>query len=175
MALHLFIPHIYVSSIFDLDLAGVGRQGIKGLILDLDNTLVQWNFPEPPQRVRDWFKELRERGFRACIVSNNTASRVQTFTAPLGVPSIHKAVKPRRSAFRRAMSVMGTGPDDTAVIGDQVLTDIFGGRRLGLLTILVDPLEPREFLGTRLVRIAERAWLGYLSRRGYLEGLGRAR
>ncbi len=165
----LFKPHDYINSIFDIDLAKLRQRGINGLILDLDNTLVQWNHPIPPKGLTDWFRNIKDEGLKACIVSNNSTGRCQAFTETLNIPFVSDAVKPRRGGFRRAMALMGTSSRETAVIGDQVLTDIFGGRRMGLYTILVMPLTPKEFVGTRFVRLFETIWLDYLRRRGYFD------
>ncbi len=164
--LRFFIPDEYLPSIHWVDPARLGRRGIRGIILDLDNTLVEWNHPEPPEELLGWFAKVRQAGLRTCVVSNNSAARVQGFVHRLEIPGIDKAVKPRRGAFRRAMALMGTSPGETAVVGDQIFTDILGGKRLGLYTILVAPVTRREFIGTRLVRLVEGAFLRYLCRRG---------
>lgn len=164
----LLVPDLYVASIFDLDLEQLRHHGLRGFILDLDNTLVEWGYPEPTEPLRRWVERLRGAGFRACIVSNNSPSRVQAFARSLSVPGIDKAVKPRRGAYRRAMALMGTGAAETAVVGDQIFTDILGGKRLGLYTVLVAPVSRTEFLGTRLTRMVEGAWLRHLMRRGRL-------
>ncbi|MGH2425704.1 MAG: YqeG family HAD IIIA-type phosphatase, partial [bacterium] len=93
---------------------------------------------------------------QACIVSNNFAGRVRTLAEHLHVPVVIGAVKPTPWAFRKAMKVMGTTPRETALVGDQLFTDILGGNLLGLRTILVDPLSAREFPTTMLVRRIER-------------------
>ncbi len=162
------VPDLYVSSVFDLDLDQLRDHGVRGFILALDNTLVEWGYPEPTEPLREWVGRLLGAGFRACIVSNNSQARVQAFARALSVPGIDKAVKPRRGPYRRAMQVMGTASSETAVIGDQIFTDILGGKRLGLFTILVAPVSRTEFLGTRLVRLIEGVWLRHLMRRGRL-------
>lgn len=168
----LFMPHLYLASVFDIDLDRLGGCGIRGIILDLDNTLVQWNHPEPTEPLLAWLERVRAAGFQACIVSNNSSDRVASFVRSLDVPGIPKAIKPRRGSFRRAMRLMGTTPADTAVVGDQIFTDILGARRLGLFTILVHPVSRREFVGTRVVRALEGLWLRHLQRRGRLGPAG---
>lgn len=162
----LFTPHLYLAAVVELAPEHLRARGIRGVILDLDNTLVRWNHPVPGEELRRWVAALHAHGLRACIVSNNTTARVEAFARALGVPAIARAVKPRRGPYRRAMALMGTAPAETAVVGDQVFTDVLGGRRLGLYTVLVAPVGEREFVGTRLVRLLERAWLRYLARRG---------
>ncbi|NMB42043.1 MAG: YqeG family HAD IIIA-type phosphatase [Firmicutes bacterium] len=162
-------PKQYVEGIHEINLQWLESKGIKGLILDLDNTLVPWNectvFPE----IEEWIEEIKEIGFRACIVSNNNSQRGRDLSELFDFPAFWKAVKPRRRAFRKALDLMGVKPSQAAVVGDQVFTDVLGGNRLGLYTILVQPLSRREFLGTMYVRKVERLVLRGLRRRGYLK------
>ncbi|SHI54389.1 hypothetical protein SAMN02745975_00116 [Geosporobacter subterraneus DSM 17957] len=149
-------PKHYAESVFQIDINLLKKKQIRGLIIDIDNTLVQWDKKYASDAVKAWLLELQETGFSICLVSNNTEDRVVVFNETLKLPAIHRARKPRRGPFRRAMEIMGTIPDTTAVIGDQLFTDILGGNRLGLFTILVVPLEGREFWWTTLVRKVER-------------------
>jgi HAD superfamily phosphatase (TIGR01668 family) len=126
------------------------------VILDLDNTIVAWNAPAPTSEVQQWVTELAKSGVKVCIVSNNFSNRVRAIAQRLGVPVVTGAIKPTPWAFRKAMRVMGTEPKDTALVGDQLFTDVLGGNLLGLKTILVDPLSVREFPTTMLVRRVER-------------------
>ncbi|AEW05092.1 HAD superfamily (subfamily IIIA) phosphatase, TIGR01668 [Sulfobacillus acidophilus DSM 10332] len=155
--IRLLKPRLFVQSIYDLDLAGLVGRGIRGLILDLDNTLVGWNQPHAPRELLDWFQRVQQQGIKTYIVSNNWEARVTAFSRLVGVAGIAKAAKPRRWAFRQAMAAMGTEHETTAVIGDQIFTDILGGNRLNLFTILVHPMDSREFWTTRIVRRIERA------------------
>ncbi|MEW6082669.1 MAG: YqeG family HAD IIIA-type phosphatase [Bacillota bacterium] len=166
--LRLLCPASYVSSIFDVDVKALAGTGVKGIILDLDNTLIHWRSDTPGPEVLDWFKMLKARGLQACIVSNNMGPRVRHLAGIFGIPCIPRAAKPRRRAFREAMDIMGTSPQETAVVGDQVFTDILGANRLGLLSVLVVPISSREFIGTRLVRVVERLVLFHLARKGML-------
>ncbi|MCL4424967.1 MAG: YqeG family HAD IIIA-type phosphatase [Firmicutes bacterium] len=160
LILDLLRPAAFFSSIYQIDLDRLQKRGIKGLIFDLDNTIVEWGSPVAGEELLAWFKALRERGFLSCLLSNNSPARVNYFAGRLGIPGIYKAGKPRRRSYRAALELLGTAPQETAIIGDQVFTDILGGNRLGLYTILVTPLSQREFLGTRLVRRLERLVLG---------------
>ncbi len=154
--LRWLIPTRYVPSILALDPGALATEGIQGLILDLDNTVVAWNASAPTEAVRQWVGRVREAGVRACIVSNNFSGRAQAIGRVLDVPVVAAAVKPIPWGFRRAMALMGTRPEQTALIGDQVFTDILGGNLLGVRTILVEPLSEQEFPTTRLVRRVER-------------------
>ncbi|KUO50602.1 MAG: HAD family hydrolase [Desulfitibacter sp. BRH_c19] len=149
-------PKLYVDSIYQIDFVKLKKNGIKGIIIDLDNTITEWDNPCLSETACDWFKQMKEAGLKACIASNNSESRVVKAVERLGIPYVAKAKKPRRRAFRRAMGILKTKPQETAVVGDQIFTDVLGGNRLNLFTILVVPLNTKEFIGTRLVRIVER-------------------
>lgn len=150
-------PRLFVRSIYDIDLDRLVHHGVRGMILDLDNTLVGWNEPQASDELRGWIKGVKARQLSTCIVSNNMGQRVEDFGRTIGVMTIAKAAKPRRASFRRAMRQMGTMPGTTAVVGDQIFTDILGGNRLQLYTILVQPISENEFWSTRLVRRVESA------------------
>jgi len=150
------IPSRYAPSVLALDPRSLVADGIRGLILDLDNTVVAWNAPGPTEPVRQWIGRVRDMGVRMCIVSNNFSSRTQAIGRALDVPVVAAAVKPIPWGFRRAMALMGTQAPSTALIGDQVFTDILGGNLLGVKTILVEPLSTQEFPTTRLIRRLER-------------------
>ncbi|SMB98629.1 hypothetical protein SAMN00808754_2454 [Thermanaeromonas toyohensis ToBE] len=155
-------PDLYVKSLQDVPLEDLVRRGIKGLIIDLDNTVTQWGRATLDSQVQDWFKNLRAYGLGACLLSNNRQKRVQAIAQNLGIPAIFRAGKPRARSFRQAMELLGTSPAETAVIGDQIFTDILGGNLLDLYTILVVPLDKKEFMGTRLIRLVERLVLKWL-------------
>jgi HAD superfamily phosphatase (TIGR01668 family) len=147
-------------------------RGIRALLVDLDNTLGRWDEPQPEPRVARWLHEVRAAGIRVCVVSNNRPERVRRFCEPLGdVAWVASAGKPRRRAYARALDALGVGPHEAAALGDQVFTDVLGGKRAGLFTILVRPLGRREFPLTRLARLAEALWLGWLRARGALRAL----
>ena len=167
--LELLVPDEYVASVYDIDLEGLKRRGIDGLIIDIDNTLVRWGAKSADRRVIEWFARLEELGFRACLLSNNTKDRVMKFTEAVRIPAVYRAAKPGKRAFRKAMAAMGRNSSTTAVIGDQVFTDIYGGKRLGLYAVLVMPIDEKEFITTRLVRKLERVFLDRLVRQGKLK------
>lgn len=150
-----FHPAEYVRSVYDIDLHALRMRGVRGIICDLDNTLIAWDSSDTAPELRQWLESVRRAGLKVCIVSNNGQTRVGEFAKPLGLPFVANAAKPRRRAFRRALELLGTKPSETAVVGDQVFTDVFGGNRQGMHTILVVPISRQEFIGTRLVRVIE--------------------
>ncbi|MBS3937462.1 MAG: YqeG family HAD IIIA-type phosphatase [Peptococcaceae bacterium] len=155
----LLLPKLYVESIFCLDLEKLKALGIDTIITDLDNTLVPWVEHEANPTLLAWLEQLRARGFKVCLVSNALEQRIAHFRQVLGIPGLSKANKPSRRAFLQALDLLGSRPEQAAMIGDQVFTDVLGGNRLGLYTILVVPLCRREFLGTRVLRLVERVIL----------------
>ncbi|MDA8234970.1 MAG: YqeG family HAD IIIA-type phosphatase [Clostridia bacterium] len=152
----LLFPDWHVSSIASIDPVELQKRGIKGIVFDLDNTIITWGSRSFSPQVMEWFSHLKKMGFHLCILSNNTSGRVRGLARVLGVPAIPRAVKPRKKAFKKALRILGTSPEETAVIGDQIFTDILGGNRLGLYTILVFPMSRKEFIGTKMVRKLER-------------------
>lgn len=161
-------PAEYRQSIFAIDLDRLKQRGIKAIILDLDNTLVKWNDPDPTPGLMEWLEQVRAKGLTPCIVSNNSGPRVSEFASKVGIAFVPSASKPRRKGFREAMARLEVTPAETAVVGDQIFTDILGGNRSGAHTILVVPIDPREFIGTKLMRLFERRVLRYLERKGLL-------
>ena len=145
----------YIDSIFDLNIEQLLNNNVKGLIFDIDNTLVPFDVA-PLIKINLFFEKLKEKGFKICLVSNNTKERVIKFNEKLKVNTIHKASKPRRKSFIKAMDLMGTNKDNTLVIGDQIFTDVWGGNRLGIKTILVVPVSDRDEWITWIKRGIER-------------------
>jgi len=154
--LALFRPKMTVKSLDSISPSELSELGMRGLIIDLDNTVTPWNEMEVGPKVTSWFQSLEPHQIKCCVVSNNSEKRVAGVANSLGIPFIYKADKPRRRALYQAMQIMGTTLIDTAVIGDQLFTDILGGNRLGVVTILVLPINNREWIGTRIMRYFER-------------------
>jgi len=163
---HNLVPDGYYRSIYDIDLDALRERGVSGLIIDLDNTVAAWGVGRPEPRLAEWIREVRDKGLEPYILSNDLGPRVDLFTRYLGIEGTARAGKPRRRAFRKAVEALGLRPDQVAVIGDQVFTDIVGAKRLGCHTILVVPVSRREFLWTRLVRLVEGRLLAWLRKRG---------
>lgn len=146
-------PHRIAHHLTEVDCVELASRGVRGVILDLDNTLTAWRSREITPEVIAWLQRLADVGIQACVVSNAaTARRVQPVADQVQLPWVTRAGKPLPAGFLRGMQAMGTTPQTTAVIGDQVFTDILGGNRLGLYTILVDPVATREAWITRILQ-----------------------
>jgi hypothetical protein len=161
------LPDQIVDSIYDIDLHALKKRNIQGIITDLDNTLVSAKTALATPELTDWLDKVRHAGFRVVIVSNNNESRVSRFAEPLHIPFVHAARKPARKAFRNALLRLGLAPGQVVVVGDQLMTDILGGRRMGMHTILVSAVAPsEEGLPTRINRLIEKIVRARLRRTG---------
>lgn len=149
--LKIFYPRLFVSSLSELDLKNLLQQGIKGILLDLDNTIIPRGTENCSPEIINWLNELQGHGFKLCIVSNNKSARDTMLPNKLKIPAVYYALKPLKRSFWRALNLLKTTPDETAIIGDQIFTDILGGNRLGLFTILVAPLNGKDSWVTRLI------------------------
>ncbi len=156
MVLERFFPDIYVKSVFELPLDELRKLGIRGLVFDIDNTVAPFDVAEPDEEIVELFAYLRKQGFKLCILSNNTKERVHLFNQRLKALAVHKAGKPGIKKLNRAMKIMGTEPDSTAMVGDQVFTDMWCGHRAGLFCIMTAPICNRDQLVTKVKRGAER-------------------
>lgn len=164
--LRILYPNMYVPSVTEINPDELKARGIRNLLLDLDNTIVRRDRDKFPPEVENWLRHLLDTGFKLCIVSNNSTGRVNNLAGPLEIPCVVRAVKPLSRAFRRGMLQLDARPGNTAVVGDQIFTDILGGNMLGLFTILVVPMPGTEFWGTRLInRRLEKPLLYFISRR----------
>lgn len=160
------MPDEYVNSVYHIDLDKLWESGKRLLLSDLDNTLVAWNNMDVPDTLANWFEGVRTRGFEVCLISNNKGDRVEKFASSCGVTAIAAARKPRTQAFRQAMQRFQRTPVETVMVGDQLFTDIKGGKAAGLYTVLVLPIDPREWWGTTVVRRVERLAMRGLIKRG---------
>ena len=136
------IPNFLFESIYAIDPARLRARGVTLLLADLDNTLVPYGVPLPDDRLRAWRDELAAHGVTLFLLSNNRhESRPRVFAEGLDVPYIGHAGKPKSPSFYKAMERMGAEKGQTAIVGDQVFTDILGGNRAGISTILVEPIR----------------------------------
>ena len=155
-------PKIYVDSICNIDLNKlIKTKKIKGIIVDLDNTLIAWGQKEISQKIIDWINEAKKLGLKLCIVSNTNSKRVAEFAKIFDVPYHSKYFKPFSVAFNNGLKILDTKKSETVVIGDQIFTDILGGNRLKLLTILVTPIVKKDSIGTFLHRNLEKIIISF--------------
>ncbi len=168
--IEIFFPKLYLRMVEDINLDLLICKNIKGLVLDIDNTLVSNLTREPDEVIINWIHSLRNAGIKLCIVSNAKKDRVDTFTKKLNIMAIYKAAKPMRKGFERAAELMGLKHNEVAVVGDQLFTDIYGGNRMGMFTILVKPIDKKELFQIRLKRIFEKYLLIVYKKRQQNQG-----
>ena len=156
MFLNRFFPREYYKSVYDVDYEALLTKGFRGLLFDIDNTLAAFDIPEPPESVIMLLNKLKKMGFAVCLFSNNNAARVEGFNKTLALPAVHKAGKPKKRGIEKALRLLSLPKQQVAIIGDQLFTDVWGGNRSGVHTILVDPLAARDEWTVKLKRKPEK-------------------
>ena len=158
--LSCFYPDEYLDSTYVIDFDALYRAGYRGVIFDIDNTLVPHGAPAD-ERARALFCHLKEIGFDCCLLSNNQLPRIELFNQDIHVKFIENAHKPSVKNYRKAMQMMGTNTGNTLFVGDQIFTDVYGARRTGIHSILVKPIHPKEEIQIVLKRHLERIVLHF--------------
>lgn len=159
-----FFPDEWQDSTYEIDFETLYEEGYRGLIFDIDNTLVPHDAPAD-ERAMQLFSRLKKLGFACCLLSNNQLERVSTFNEKVDVRFIEDAHKPAIRNYVKAMEVMGTDKRNTIFIGDQLFTDVWGAKRAGIRNILVKPIHPREEFQIVLKRYLEKIVLFFYRRR----------
>ncbi len=158
-----YIPDIYQQSIYTINYQKLKECGIKCLLFDLDNTLVPAKIKKPTKKVKDLFKELEKMDFKVIIFSNSNKNRVNSFNEELKVESYYFARKPFAKKFKLVLEKNNYNISEVAIIGDQILTDIVGGNKIGITTILINPISPIDGIFTKFNRFLERRIMNKLS------------
>ena len=158
--LHMFYPDEYLDSTYEIDFDLLYKKGYRGVIFDIDNTLVPHGAPADA-RAEALFSHLKSIGFSCCLLSNNQRPRVALFNKNIGVNFIEDAHKPSVKSYQKAMKMMGTDTENTLFVGDQLFTDVFGARRTGIHSILVKPIHPKEEIQIVLKRYLEKIVLHF--------------
>jgi len=153
--LHIFYPDEYLESTYRIPFDELYRKGYRGVLFDIDNTLVPHDAPAD-DRAKALFARLKELGFKTCLISNNKVPRVKMFNEEIGTKYVFNAHKPSTKNYCRAMAMMGTGRKNTIFVGDQLFTDVYGANRAGIRSILVKPIHPKEEIQIVLKRYLER-------------------
>lgn len=150
-----FYPKEYYTSTYVIDFQKYYDQGFRGILFDIDNTLVPHNAPATKKAIQ-LMERLKAIGFQVCLVSNNKEPRVAEFNKKLKVQYIFKAGKPLKKGYHRAMELLGTTADNTMFVGDQLFTDLWGANRSGIYSVLVKPINKKEEIQIVLKRIPEK-------------------
>ena len=155
-----FFPDEYLESTYKIDFEEQYRKGYRGIIFDIDNTLVPHGAPSD-KRAEKLFEGLKKMGFQCCLLSNNQYQRVSSFNEKIQVHFIENAHKPSRKNYLKAMELMGTKIENTLFVGDQLFTDVYGAKRTGMANILVKPIHPKEEIQIVLKRYLEKIVLHF--------------
>ena len=158
--LEKFYPDEYLDSAYDINYEEFYEKGYRGVIFDIDNTLVPHGAPAD-ERAKDLFARLKAIGYSCCLLSNNQRPRVEMFNREIQVNFIDNAHKPSRKNYRKAMELMKTREKNTLFVGDQLFTDVYGAKRTGIYSILVKPIHPKEEIQIVLKRYLERIVLHF--------------
>ena len=162
-------PTTYLKSIYEMDIGQLKEEGIKGIIFDIDNTLVPYDEIEPNEQIITFFEMLVSKGFKITLVSNNTEDRVIKFNEKLRVFALHESRKPLTRNFLKALTLMNCQRHEAIIVGDQIFTDVYGGNKAGIRTILVEPVSDKDEWKTKVKRGLEKKVI-----KSYLKYLGKS-
>lgn len=165
----LFLPDTYAENVFQVNLEALKNKGIKLILCDIDNTLAAYDDPCPDQRAREFIERVVYAGMDVVLISNNTQTRVGAFAKKVNAKYYYSSLKPLKRQYKRILNEFGLQASEAAVIGDQLLTDILGGKRMKLYTVLTDPLVTRDIIYTRVTRIPERLVYWMMKKQGILK------
>ncbi|HIS56433.1 MAG: YqeG family HAD IIIA-type phosphatase [Lachnospiraceae bacterium] len=161
--LERFYPTECAASVYEVNFTAYYEKGIRGIIFDIDNTLVPHGKPADKRAV-ELFSKLHSMGFQTCLISNNRESRVKPFAAAVDSMYICNAHKPSAANYRKAVERMGVSEGTALFIGDQIFTDIYGANRAGIASLLVDPIHPKEEIQIVLKRYLEKIVLHFFEK-----------
>ena len=152
----MLAPDYYYESVYMIPYTELWQQNIRALIFDLDNTLAAYEEPRPAAKVVALIKRLQRIGFKVCILTNNTEKRIKTYNENLNLVTVHGALKPLTTGINRAVKLLEADKKSTAIIGDQMFSDVWGGKNARITTILVKPIGKTDVWTVRLKRLPER-------------------
>ena len=156
-------PSEFYESTYSIDFQRYYEMGYRGILFDIDNTLVMHDYPSDEKAI-NLMEKLKKIGFKICLVSNNREERVRTFNDYLKVEYIYKANKPLSKGYKKAMEKIGTTTENTIFVGDQIFTDIWGANNAGIHSILVKPINRKEEIQIVLNRLIEKPVLFFYSK-----------
>lgn len=162
--LERFYPDLYLDSAYQIDFGEYYKKGYRGIIFDIDNTLVPHGAPADARSI-ELIGRLKEMGFGVVFLSNNKEPRVKMFNDAVHAEYIYKAGKPGKKGYLKAMEMMGTGRENTLFVGDQLFTDVWGARNTGIFSILVCPMDKKEEIQIVLKRYLEKIVLAFYRRK----------
>lgn len=165
-----FTPDYMFGHYWEITSEFLGSIGVRALLCDIDNTLAPYEQAEPDDRIREWVNGLEENGIKLVLVSNNHPPRVEEFNRTLGLLAFPDSGKPKKKTLLRAMKELGVTEKETAMLGDQLLTDSYAGKHIGLPSLIVPPIKDKTNLFFRFKRWCERPFIRkYAKENGYQE------
>lgn len=162
--INLIIPDMYAANIYEIDYKLLKKKGLTNLIFDIDNTILKVNSLEVSEKLKKHFKYLDKKGFNICILSNNNKERVIPVAKELQTGYIFKAQKPNKTAFERALVSLNSKRENTAMIGDQMLSDVKGAKENKIYSILVEPVSNKYDLKTGTSRVLQNIMMKKLNK-----------
>ena len=160
-----YIPDIYIKSIYYIDYEKLKERGIKCILFDLDNTIAPLSLKQPNKKIKDLFTKLKDMGFKVIIFSNSGKSRLKPYKDALEVDCAFSCRKPMRKKFDLILKEYKFKESEVVIAGDNIITDVLGGNKVGITTILVNPISTKEKLGAKIWRLHERHIMKKLSKR----------
>lgn len=160
-----FIPTYMKRRIFDITPEFLEKSGIRGLLVDVDNTLTLHNSPDLSPEVSEWLDEMKSHGIKLVIISNNNKQRIEPFAAALGLEFLPNAKKPLKSGVEHCMNIIGLDKAEVALAGDQIFTDVLAGNLGGIRTILLEPFNESEWWFIRFKRFLEKPLINIARRK----------
>ncbi len=154
--MYRYLPDFITKSVFEMDLQILIDMGVKGIAVDIDNTLVPMNIRTPGHEAIEWIEKVKSMGFKVCILSNARKHRAKIFMDKLGIHGIGFANKPGRKGYDKAAAYMELDNKECAILGDQLFTDIKGGVKSGFVTVLTEYLDGNEILYVKFKRLFEK-------------------
>jgi len=149
-------PALIVADLDQINLSKFWNQGKRGIILDLDNTITPWKDNTITGQAQTFIEKALKQGYKICLISNASRSRTEKIAAIYNIPFVAPAFKPFKKPFILAMQKLQLNNEQVLVVGDQIFTDVLGGNRANLFTILVPPLDEKEFIWTKFMRTVEK-------------------
>ncbi len=164
--MNYFYPDIYSQSIYTINYDKLIDKGIKCLLFDLDNTCIPYTDNKPTKKLKEHFDKLKDLGFKVIIFSNSSKERLEPFKNYLNVDCCAKAGKPRKRKFLKVLKLYNLTLPDVAIVGDQLVTDIYGGNKVGITTILVNPISKKDMPFTKIHRFIEKIEIKKMTKQG---------
>ncbi|SEK29837.1 hypothetical protein SAMN04488700_2268 [Carnobacterium iners] len=160
--LNIFKPTWMIDAIYHLTPEQLKKQHIKAVLTDLDNTLIAWNNPDGTQELIEWIQVMKDAGIPVIVLSNNSAPRVKKVAQILDLEYVSRAIKPTVIGFKKAEAKLNLPKEDILMVGDQIMTDIWGANLAGIRTVLVKPIIDSDAWNTKLNRYMELHIMNYL-------------